>query len=100
LPVWACDDYLVHFLEAYEASLPLARRSRLSSLSMMRLIVKTTEGSLGDIVLRLQTAAALAVETGEERITEALYLRSEFAFPHLADEPRASSACGGAYGHR
>lgn len=98
LPVWACDGYLEHFLEAYESSLPLARRSRLNSLPMMRLIVKSTGGSLGEMVLRLQTAAALAVETGEERITEALFRRGQFEFPRLLGHPIASTVRGGAYG--
>jgi len=98
LPVWECDGYLEHFLEAYESSLPLARRSHLNSLPMMRLITKSTAGSLGDMVLRLQTAAALAVETGDERITEALFRRSEFGFPRLSGHPIAATMRGGAYG--
>lgn len=98
LPVWECDDYLAHFLEAYESSLPLERRSHLSSLPMMRLIIRSTGGSLGDMVMRLQTAAALAVESGEERITEALFRRSQFEFPRLSGSPSVPTVCGGAYG--
>jgi type II secretory pathway predicted ATPase ExeA len=83
LPRWKPDDYLRHFLEGLESSLPLKRRSNLGSLTMMRLIVKATGGLTHDMVERLQNAAALAVETGDERITAMLFERAEFEFPTL-----------------
>jgi type II secretory pathway predicted ATPase ExeA len=81
LPYWQCDDYLRHFLEGLESSLPLKRRSNLGSLTMMKLMVKATNGLTGDMVERLQVAAALAVESGEERITASLFQNAEFQFP-------------------
>lgn len=81
LPVWRCDDYLRHFLESYESTLPLRKRSNLGSLIMMRLIIKETDGRLCDIVDRLQRGAALAIESGEERITKELIERARFEFP-------------------
>lgn len=83
LPRWKPDDYLRHFLEGLESSLPLKRRSNLGSLTMMRLIVKATGGLTHDMVERLQNAAALAVETGDERITATLFEKAEFEFPTL-----------------
>lgn len=84
MPRWQADDYLRHFLEAMEASFPLKRRSNLGSLTLMKLIVKATAGLTHDIVERLQNAAGLAVESGEERITSSLFERAEFEFPVLA----------------
>lgn len=91
LPVWSADDYFRHFLEAFESSLPLERRSNLGSLTMMRLIIKSTKGGLADIVWRLQIAAALAVEQGEERVSAELFIRSEYEFPSLGSSPTPSS---------
>lgn len=81
LPLWRCDDYLRHFLEAYESTLPLKKRSNLGSLQMMKLIVKESEGVMGDIVERLKLAAALAIENGEEKITRDLFERARFEIP-------------------
>lgn len=81
LPVWRCGDYLSHFLQAYEETLPLKRPSRLGSHLMMKLIIKETQGQLTEIVERIQYAAALAVEGGEEQITEDLIVRARFEIP-------------------
>jgi len=68
-------------LESYESTLPLKKRSNLGSLTMMRLIVKETGGLLCNIVDRIQRAAALAIESGEEHITKELFERARFEFP-------------------
>jgi hypothetical protein len=81
LPSWRCDDYLRHFLEAYESTLPLKKRSKLGALLMMKVIVKESEGVLGLIVERLQRAAALAIEGGQEQITAELFERARFEVP-------------------
>jgi hypothetical protein len=81
LPLWRRDDYLRHFLEAYETTLPLKRRSNLGSLRMMKVIIKESGGVLGVMVERIQRAAALAIETGDEQITLELFERAKFDVP-------------------
>jgi len=81
LPTWQCDDYFRHFLQAYEETLPLRERSNLGSLLTMKLIIRETKGQLSEIVERIQRAAALAVENGQERITKDLIVRARFDFP-------------------
>lgn len=81
LPTWRPDDYLRHFLESYESTLPLKKRANLGSNRMMKLIIKETGGQLCDIVERIQRAAALAIESGEERITDELFVRAHYEFP-------------------
>lgn len=81
LPLWKADVYLGHFLEAYEATLPLRERSRLSAPDTMRQLVKLSGGVLAVIVERLGRAAALAIEHGEERITSAWIERSQWEVP-------------------
>lgn len=81
LPTWRCDDYLRHFLEVYESTLPLKKRSNLGSLLMRKLIIKETDGQLCEIVDRLQRAAALAIENDHEQITRELFERARFEIP-------------------
>ncbi|SEI89041.1 TniB family NTP-binding protein [Frateuria terrea] len=81
LPIWQCDEYLGNFLSLYEATLALKKPSHLCGHLMMKLIVKETGGQLTEIVERLQYAAALAVESGQERITQELFREAEFAIP-------------------
>lgn len=69
LPVWKCDEYLANFLMSLETVLPLKKPSRLSSLGVMRALVKTSDGCLNELVSIVQTAGALAIEDGTERIT-------------------------------
>jgi hypothetical protein len=86
LPVWRCDEYFRHFLQAYEETLPLRDRSNLGTQLMMKLLIKETEGQLSEIVERVQRAAGLAIETGIERITQDLILRARFDFPQLMSD--------------
>lgn len=78
LPSWSADDYLANFLDAFASSLPLAKPSQLSSLRMMRLILRECGPTTGEITRRVQQAAALAVEYGIEQITEELIRRAEY----------------------
>lgn len=57
------------------------KRSNLGALHMMKVIVKESEGVLGVIVERLQRAAALAIEGGQEQITAELFQRARFEIP-------------------
>ncbi|GAB3038577.1 hypothetical protein GCM10027285_23260 [Oleiagrimonas citrea] len=81
LPAWRADEYLCHFLEAYESTLPLKKRSGLGSHSIMKVLVKETEGLMGEIVERLRNAAAIAIASGIERITVDLIKRARYEVP-------------------
>lgn len=84
LPTWKCDGYFRNFLEAYLESLPLRRQSLLTSETMMTFIINHAGGRLSDIIERIQRAAALAIESGEERITKELFVRAQHDFPRLS----------------
>lgn len=81
LPIWGVDEYLRHFLEAYESTLPLKKRSGLGSVRTMKVLVRETGGLLGAIVERLKCAAALAIESETEKITIDLIERARFEVP-------------------
>lgn len=84
LPVWKQDGYLVNFLDALEASLPLAKPSLLSSMPMMAAILRLSGGVLDRIVKTICYAAAHAVETGDECITVTLLERADVEPPLAA----------------
>lgn len=93
LPSWRVDDYLRHFLESYEESLPLKKRSNLGSQRVMKLLIKESKGVLGVIVERLKRAAAFAIEDGTEQITIELIERARDRVPRtdleIVEEARA-----------
>jgi len=92
LPVWKQDGYLVNFLDALEASLPLAKPSLLSSMPMMAAILRLSGGVLDRIVKTIGYAAAHAVETGDECITVTLLERASVEPPLAAVDGRISIA--------
>lgn len=83
LPKWVADDYLAHFLQAMESSLPLQLPSRLHAQGTMKLIVKLTGGQTDAIVTLIGNAGALAVTEGGERITHTLLERAKYEYPRL-----------------
>ena len=83
LPKWCVDGYLSHFLSAMESSLPLRQASRLHAVGTMKLIVSMTGGQTDAIVTLVANAAAIAVESGDERITHSLLERARNEFPEL-----------------
>ena len=64
---------------------------------MCKLIVSETAGQLSQIVDRIQVAAALAIESGQEKITLDLIERARFELPKTClrepsgDEPKKNN---------
>jgi hypothetical protein len=84
LGLWETGPLLANFLDELERSLPLKQRSRLSSLGVMRLLISESGGVLDTIVQRVVGAAALAVETGVERVNEELIKLAAWRVPAFA----------------
>jgi len=72
LPIWKTDNLLVEFLRTLETTLPLREPSLLSSQTIMTTLVELSRGVLHRLVRLVTTAAAHAVEKGEEKVTPAL----------------------------
>lgn len=81
LPIWSAGALLANFLSELERCLPLREPSRLSSLGMMKVLVKLSGGVLDAMLVLINTAATLAVEEGQERISEELIKRAEYELP-------------------
>ena len=70
VPRWQYGEELLVLLDSLEAALPLARASDLSDGTMARMILKLSEGLIGEIVAIISAAAVTAVRSGAERVTK------------------------------
>lgn len=70
LPVWEEGDELLSLLASFTSVLPLKRPSLIATEDMARYILSRTEGTIGEIAKLLTEAAIVAVNSGEESITQ------------------------------
>ena len=68
LPRWDNDADLGRLLASFEATLPLREPSDLSGPALRALILRRSEGTMGEISALLNAAACLALSMGRERI--------------------------------
>ena len=92
LPVWKPDKSLAAFLATYERYLPLKEASNLNEREKVAFLAKSGEGKLGAIVARVQNAALMALEQGEESITLAHLQAAEFRPGKLLIESKEMAA--------
>ena len=81
LPLWGDGEEYRRLLNSLEALLPLRRPSGLAEPSLANSILTASEGVLGEIVTLVTSAAAMAVASGEETITERMLDRTGFVVP-------------------
>jgi hypothetical protein len=70
LPNWKYDNEFTDFLATYETTIPLKLSSNLESEALAAVIFDLSDGTIGGIVKLLRSAAAYAIKTGTEKITE------------------------------
>jgi hypothetical protein len=68
LPRWTDGIELGRLLASFEATLPLREPSDLSSPSSRAIILRRSEGTIGEIATLLAAATRMALATGRERI--------------------------------
>lgn len=68
LPRWENDDDLGRLLASFEATLPLREPSDLSAPALRALVLRRSEGTIGEISALLNAAARLALSMGREQI--------------------------------
>ena len=71
MPRWkdATPDFR-QLLASFESIFPLQKESKLWALQNARLIYGLTEGILGEVARLLRNSAVVAIQSGEEGITE------------------------------
>ena len=81
LPRWSDDADLGRLLASFEASLPLWEPSGLSAPGMRALILRRSEGTIGEMTALLMAAARLALVEGRERIDAAIVMAADYRAP-------------------
>jgi hypothetical protein len=81
LPRWTDGPTLARLLASFEATLPLREPSKLGSRDVRALILRRSEGTIGEISALLAAAMSLALETGRECIDADLVNAAPYRAP-------------------
>ena len=81
LPRWQADEEACSLLASFAASFPLRRPSRIATPEMASYLLTRSEGTIGELAHLLTDAAAEAIESGEEAITQRVLLMAPYAGP-------------------
>jgi Bacterial TniB protein len=83
LPRWEDDAELGRLLVSFEAMLPLCEPSHLGSPAMRALVIRHSEGTIGEVAMLLVQAATTALLAGRERIDAASLETADYQPPSL-----------------
>lgn len=83
LPRWEEGEELARLLASFESVLPLREPSQLAAPPRRELILRRSEGTIGEIALLLTRATATALRRGEERITDAIIEQTDYQAPSV-----------------
>jgi hypothetical protein len=83
LPLWESGEEFARLLASFETVLPLREPSHLSSAPLYELILRRSEGTIGEIAALLISATTAALLQGEERITCAVIERADYQPPSV-----------------
>jgi hypothetical protein len=83
LPRWEEGEELARLLASFETVLPLREPSQLAAPPLRELILRRSEGTIGEIALLLTRATATALRRGEERITDAVIEQTDYQAPSV-----------------
>ena len=81
LPLWEDSLEFGRLLASFEAVLPLREPSGLGLPAMCAMILRRSEGTIGEVAALLAAAAEAALLGGQERIDEAAVERAEYQPP-------------------
>ena len=83
LPRWNDDEELGRLLSSFETTLPLREPSHLGAPEMRSLILRRSEGTIGEIANLLTEAASVALLSGRERIDAAAVMEAAYQPPTM-----------------
>ncbi len=81
LPRWQADAEGCSLLASFAASFPLRRPSRIATPEMASYLLTRSEGTIGELAHLLMDAAMVAIESGEEAITQRVLLMAPYVGP-------------------
>jgi hypothetical protein len=83
LPPWEPGEEFARLLASFETILPLREPSNLSASPLYELILRRSEGTIGEIARLLERATAAALLNGDERIDCAVIERADYHPPSV-----------------
>ncbi len=83
LPLWEAGEELARLLASFETVLPLREPSHLATAPLCELILRRSEGTIGEITALLNSATVAALLQGEERINCAVIERADYHPPSV-----------------
>lgn len=83
LPPWESGEELARLLASFETVLPLREPSHLTAAPLPELILRRSEGTIGEIALLLTQATATALRQNKERIDRAVLERTDYNPPSV-----------------
>jgi TniB protein len=83
LPRWQDDEEFGRLLASFEATLPLREPSHLGSPQMRDLVLRRSEGTIGEVALLLTRAATAALAAGRERIDACALMTPDYQAPSM-----------------
>jgi len=83
LPPWEPGEEFARLLASFETILPLREPSHLATAPLLELILRRSEGTIGEIAALLNSATAAALLQGEECITCAVIERADYQPPSV-----------------
>lgn len=81
LPRWQADAEACSLLASFAASFPLLRPSCIATPEMASYLLTRSEGTIGELAHLLMDTAVVAIESGEEAITQRVLLMAPYAGP-------------------
>ena len=83
LPTWDDSAEFARLLASFEAVLPLREPSHLAMTPLRELILRRSEGTIGEIASLLTRAATLALVNGSERVDQVAIERADYYPPSV-----------------
>jgi hypothetical protein len=68
LPLWEYSEEFVRLIASFESILPLRESSNLAALPLCEVILRRSEGTIGEIASLLNNATRATIQRGEKRI--------------------------------
>lgn len=87
LKKWTNDKEYRRLMASFESVTPLKQASRLAEGPLSSKILSLSEGLIGEMRKIIEYSGILAIESGEERITEELIEKSKYRSPSARNRP-------------
>lgn len=83
MPRWEYGEEFVRLLTSFESILPLREPSNLATEPLCELILRRSEGTIGEIASLLNHATRTALQAGKEQISVSILEQAPYQSPSI-----------------